>query len=161
MKSHRLLESTSVSWLCLSVWVLLICFCVVSLPTGASNQSYIAIGFLNKHNEMIWTFFTSFTLALLTAFQVIIFCLVFLRLIQAILNQKRFESNEEEDKAHLVRGTGWISAATKLGAVETMIGFAGGGFGVALTRRILRLLGRACLCIGTVKGYVIYFSSGP
>lgn len=55
-------------------------------------------------------------------------------------------------EAHLFRGLGWIVAGMKLGAIETVIGFAHGGFGVAFTRRVLRLLAHACLIIGIVKG---------
>ena len=45
-----------------------------------------------------------------------------------------------------------------LGAVETGVGFASGSFGLFFTRRLLRLLGRACLTIGIAKGCV-YSSS--
>ncbi len=40
----------------------------------------------------------------------------------------------------------------KLGAIETVVGFAHTSFSGALIRRVLRLLARACLCIGVVKG---------
>ena len=46
-----------------------------------------------------------------------------------------------------------------LGAIETVIGFAVGGYGVVLSRRILRLLSRASLCIGVIKGYALYFNN--
>lgn len=48
-----------------------------------------------------------------------------------------------------------MAAGIKLGAVESVIGFAAGDFGLTLTRRILRMLGRALLTIGIVKGYVL------
>lgn len=100
---------------------------------------------------MLWSFFNSITLALLTAYQAINFCFAFIRLTKIFLNQRRIEMSST-DEAHLFRGTGWITGALKLGAIETVIGFADGNFGVALTRRILRFLARAFLCIGIVKG---------
>ena len=63
------------------------------------------------------------------------------------------------DEAYLFKGIGWMSVGLKLGAVETVIGFAQAGFGGVLTRRILRLLCRACLCIGILKGYVFHIHS--
>lgn len=45
-----------------------------------------------------------------------------------------------------------MTTGIKLGAIETVIGFAPMGFGGAFTRRIIRLLARACLAIGVVKG---------
>jgi hypothetical protein len=45
-----------------------------------------------------------------------------------------------------------MATGIKLGAIETVVGFAPAGFGGAITRRILRLLGRACLIVGIVKG---------
>lgn len=59
---------------------------------------------------------------------------------------------QASDKALLIKGIRWISGSLMLGAIETGIGFAVGGFEVVLTRRILRLVARVSLCIGVVKG---------
>jgi hypothetical protein len=59
------------------------------------------------------------------------------------------------DANHLMRGTGWIAGGIKLGAIETVIGFAQGGFGGALTRRLLRLFSRLAIVIGLIRGSVI------
>ncbi|KAF9045529.1 hypothetical protein BJ165DRAFT_1477986 [Panaeolus papilionaceus] len=115
------------------------------------RASTVVVGFASKREEELWTFFTSVTLAVLTLFQAIVFSITFFRLFQALGHQRRIEE-KKTDMAHLIKGAAWISAAVKLGAIETVVGFGGGGFGVALTRRILRLLSRACLCIGLVKG---------
>ncbi|KAJ3505516.1 hypothetical protein NLJ89_g7374 [Agrocybe chaxingu] len=115
------------------------------------DDPVVAIGFTSKQKETLWAFFTSTTLALLTAFQASVFCFAFFRLFQAITHQRRIEA-KDEDKAHLIKGIGWISAGAKLGALETVVGFAGGGFGVVMTRRLMRMLSRACLIIGIVKG---------
>ncbi len=82
-----------------------------------------------------------------------VFCISFFRLARAIIDQRRIEK-EGSDQAHFINGIGWISLALKLGAVESVVGFAGGSFGADLTRRIMRMVARGCLCIGIVKGYV-------
>lgn len=111
----------------------------------------LAFGFKTDRDQLLWTFFTSLTLALLTAYQAINFILAFYRLTKVFFDQRRIETGSTEE-IHLFRGIGWISGGYKLGTIETVVGFAGGGFGGALTRRILRLLARAFLCIGLVKG---------
>lgn len=47
-------------------------------------------------------------------------------------------------------GMGWFSAGVKLGALEAIIGFAGGSFEVSMTRRVMRFVGRTCLCMGLI-----------
>lgn len=112
----------------------------------------LRIGFDAKTDtQTIWIFFSAITLALLTAYQAICFTLVFFRLVKAAVNQRRIET-ASTDARHMFRGVGWIAMGLKLGAIETVIGFAEGNFGTALTRRILRFLGRALLIIGIVKG---------
>ncbi|KAJ7768601.1 hypothetical protein DFH07DRAFT_680909, partial [Mycena maculata] len=121
-----------------------------TIVTG--GRAVVAIGFTNTSDQTLWTFLTSLTLALLTAFEAINFCFAFYRLVRAFVDQRRIETTSS-DQAHLIRGIGWIAGGFKLGAVETVIGFAqGGGFGGALTRRIVRFLARAFLIIGIVKG---------
>ncbi|KAF7292709.1 hypothetical protein MIND_01169100 [Mycena indigotica] len=116
------------------------------------GKEVVAIGFKTFNDQQLWTFLTSITLALLTAYQAINFCFAFYRLIRAFIDQRRIETTST-DQAHPIRGIGWISAAFKFGAIETVIGFAqDSGFGGALTRRIFRLLSRAFLVIGAIKG---------
>lgn len=85
----------------------------------------------------------------------------------ALSNQRRFEQSGQ-DAVHMIKGeyllrpgrlvlhnlpgVGWLAAGMKMGAIESVIGFAGGSFGIVITRRIFRLLGRAFLCFGVVKG---------
>ncbi|KAF7342159.1 hypothetical protein MVEN_01803700 [Mycena venus] len=127
-------------------------FIGISRRTLISNgRPVVAIGFQTFSDQQLWTFLTSLTLALLTAFEAINFCFAFYRLIRAFVDQRRIETTSS-DSAHLIRGIGWISGGFKLGAIETVIGFAQGGFGGALTRRIIRFLARAFLIIGIVKG---------
>uniref|UniRef100_A0A8H7XS23 Uncharacterized protein n=1 Tax=Psilocybe cubensis TaxID=181762 RepID=A0A8H7XS23_PSICU len=128
-------------------------FIGVSIRPDSSSKPKpnIVIGFANSGQEGLWTFFTSLTLALLIIYQASVFCFSFFRLTRALLNQRNIE-RRDSDKAHLVNGIGWIAGSAKLGALETVIGFAGGSFGMSLTRRIMRMLSRAFMCIGIVKG---------
>ncbi|KIM41461.1 hypothetical protein M413DRAFT_445461 [Hebeloma cylindrosporum] len=123
----------------------------ISPPPEGVIRPNIASGFTSNRDESLWVFFTSLTLALLTVFQATISCLTFFRLVRAISRQRHIET-EGSEKSYFINGTAWVCAAAKFGIVETIIGFAGGGFGIALTRRIMRMLSRACLCIGVVKG---------
>ncbi|KAF5325435.1 hypothetical protein D9619_009763 [Psilocybe cf. subviscida] len=107
--------------------------------------------FLDKRSDLLWSFFTSLTLALLTAFQAAVFSFAFFRLVRAILNQRRIENNDL-DKAHLFNGIVWLCAGVKIGALESLVGLFGGGFGLALTRRIMRMMSRGCIAVGIAKG---------
>ena len=120
-------------------------------PTPEDSSNHMNIGFIDSRQETLWTFFSSVTLALLAGYQATVFFFTFLRLVHAILSKKRVETSHM-DAAHFLRGIPWLSAALKLGSIETVVGFAGGQFGVAFTRRMFRFLSRACLCIGLAKG---------
>ncbi|RDB28283.1 hypothetical protein Hypma_001413 [Hypsizygus marmoreus] len=115
------------------------------------SRPILALGFSSKKDQLLWTFFTSITLALLAVYQTINFTFAFYRLVRAFLERRRIETTSS-DETHLFKGIGWITGGLQLGAIETVMGFAGCGFGGALSRRILRLLARAFLCIGVAKG---------
>ncbi len=76
-----------------------------------------------------------------------------------MLRQRSIET-DSKDAAVLFKGIGWINAGIKLGAIETLIGFVFFGIPIAYARRVIRLLGRALLCIGVAKGCVLHFISG-
>ncbi|KAH9928006.1 uncharacterized protein BXZ73DRAFT_48551 [Epithele typhae] len=120
---------------------------------GGTNGQPLAlgVGFSSGETEM---FMSSVTLVLLAAYQAINFVIAFYRLLSALSFQRSLETREKtsEEKTTLFRGLGWLVVGTKLGAIETVIGFAQGGFAVALTRRLLRMLSRGCLIIGLLKG---------
>jgi hypothetical protein len=118
---------------------------------GVISGSILIIGFRSQGAQVLWTFFSSLTIALLTIYQAINFVLTFYQLIRVFVDQSRIEASQS-DEAHLFQGIGWIAVGIKLGAIESVIAFAPSGFGGALTRRALRFLGRACLTIGVVKG---------
>ncbi|TCD60873.1 hypothetical protein EIP91_009379 [Steccherinum ochraceum] len=116
-----------------------------------NKRPVVAVGYTD---DTVRSFMDGLVLALFVLFQALNFSAVFLRLIKAFLNQRQIDSTADgsDNAVHLFRGLGWIAAGIKFGAVEGLIGFASGGFGEALTRRILRFLGRACLIIGVLKG---------
>ncbi|KAJ7594401.1 hypothetical protein C8J56DRAFT_742263, partial [Mycena floridula] len=121
-----------------------------------NGTTVIAIGFSRTADQALWTFFTSLTLALLTAYQAMHFCLAFFRLAKVFIAQRQLETTSS-DSAYLFKGTGWITGAFKLGAIETVIGFASqSGFGGVVTRRSVRFLSRAFLCIGIIRGVDIF-----
>lgn len=62
------------------------------------------------------------------------------------------------DEAHLFKGIVWICIGLKLGAIESVIGFANIGFAGAMSRRLLRFLSRGFLTVGLAKGYVFVTS---
>ena len=124
---------------------------VCRLGTNPQDPAQILIGFTTQRNFSVNAFFSSLSLALVTLFQATIFLITAFRLITAIFNQRRFE-NLGQDATHMINGIAWLSVGMKLGAVESVVGFAGGSFEIVLTRRFLRFLSRACIVLGIVKG---------
>jgi len=123
----------------------------VGISRRTIRGSILAIGFRSESDQALWTFFSSLIIAILAIYQAINFVLTFYQLLRVFIDKRRIETSES-DEAHFFHGIGWIAAGIKLGAIETVIGFAPAGFEGAITRRILRLLGRGCLIIGIVKG---------
>lgn len=107
-------------------------------------------------SEQVETFINSLTLVIFLAFQAMTFVACFLRLLKAFLDQRRIDGTENgnDNEVVLFNGLGWVAGGIKLGAIETVIGFVGGSFCMIFTRRILRMVGRACLIIGASKGCV-------
>ncbi|KZT08137.1 uncharacterized protein LAESUDRAFT_77405 [Laetiporus sulphureus 93-53] len=114
----------------------------------------VEVGFVDQATHIG---FDSLTLGLLIVFQMIVFTIAFYRLEKAFENRRNIKvanrtGNGAALKAHLFNGLGWIVAGTLLGSIESMVGLAEGGFALALTRRILRLLGHSSLIIGVFNG---------
>jgi hypothetical protein len=81
------------------------------------------------------------------------FMVFFVRLASCVLAQYNIEDRATSEwEGILFRGLGWLVIGTKLSAIESAIGFATTSFGVILTRRVLRMIGRACIIIGVIKG---------
>jgi len=134
--------------------LMVLMFISEKVAVRSAGQPSVTIGFTSKGKEGSWTFFSSFTLAILFVCQATVFCFALFRLVQIIAHQRRIESRGTPSSS--IGGTGWITVAMKLGAIEALVGFAGGSFGVAITRRIMRLISRAFLVVGMVKGYVVF-----
>lgn len=122
----------------------------ISIQNLSSLHAPLMIGFTNK-NEGLWLSLGQLSLGLYTTYQCLTSFLASYRLFTAFFNQQRIET-KHTDEHHFFNGTGWISIGIKLGAIESIVGFTAGGFAVPLTRRILRLVGRACMIIGALKG---------
>jgi len=105
------------------------------------------------NNGSQWLSLSQLSLALYTAFQMLSFFLAFYRLDKAFLDQQRIQTTHADER-HYFNGIGWITVGIKLGAIESIVGFAMGGFAVPFSRRILRLFSRSSLIIGVLKGWV-------
>ncbi|KAI0664132.1 hypothetical protein C8Q70DRAFT_1049646 [Cubamyces menziesii] len=117
-----------------------------------NGTTLLGVGFTNATAEQ---FLSTVTLVLLTAFQALNFCIAFYRLVMAVLHRRNIETGENEKamEAQFFRGLGWIVVGMKLGAIETVIGFAQGGFGIAFARRLLKFLAHA---VDTVEDFQLY-----
>ncbi|KAF8625092.1 hypothetical protein AX15_005571 [Amanita polypyramis BW_CC] len=107
------------------------------------------IVFQDDRDRSLWTFFNSSSLALFTAFQLVVCYLATIRIVQIFLEQRRPEYRSGDPPSRL-GGIGWINIGIKLAAIETTVGFANGRFGAALARRIMRAVSRALLYIGLI-----------
>lgn len=117
--------------------------------------SSLYVGFTN---QTIHLGFDSLTLAVLVVYQLLNFGLAANRLARAVRYRQDLaleeKSNHSEYKAQTFRGSPWLVVGMLLGALETILGFPGGGFAFAFVRRVLRMLGRACLIVGAFNGFV-------
>ncbi|KAH8981376.1 hypothetical protein EDB86DRAFT_3247689 [Lactarius hatsudake] len=96
---------------------------------------------------------SSTLLALLTAAQALTFLLFFVRLASGLVKQRNIEDRAAtEREGVLFRGQGWLVVGMKLSMCETALGWVAPSFGLLFTRRGIRLIGRACIIIGVVKG---------
>lgn len=121
----------------------------------ANGSEVIEMGFKNSSLKMV---FDNLSLVLLTIFQVLALYFASLRLYKALHQQRRPQSLSDSTKvkAMQIRGLGWIVAGLSLGTIEVAVGFASGGFAIAMARRALRFLSRICLLLGVIQGYVVF-----
>jgi hypothetical protein len=99
-------------------------------------------------------FLRSTSLALLAIYEAATFLVFFIRLASCVLAQYNIEDRAASEwEGILFRGLGWLVIGAKISAIETATGFATTSFGVILTRRVLRMIGRACIIIGVIKGF--------
>ena len=94
-------------------------------------------------------------MALLVVAQALTFLLFLVALILGLLKQRCIEARAAiEREAVLFRGLGWLTVGIKLSMFETVFGWVTPNFYLVLLRRLLRMIGRACIIIGVVKGFV-------
>lgn len=118
---------------------------------SSPSPSLVVAGFQNDKNRILWEFFMCLGLAILASYQLLNAALPLYRTLSTLMVDRSPEAAASEE-IRLLRGIVWITIALTVGAVESVVGFAGGGFWGALTRRSLRLLARALLVIGVIKG---------
>ena len=147
MKCHRLLEYTQVRP------DFNTCARLSTQPGTAPNGPRVVVEFPHD-NESLWLSLSQSSLTTYAMIQFLFFLLAFSRLSRAFLDQRRIEL-AHSDEHHYFHGIAWITAGIIIGVVETIAGFARVTFGVALARRILRLIARATLMFGSLKGCVV------
>lgn len=108
----------------------------------------------SDNNEFLWHSLSHTSLTIFIIIQFIFFLLAFSRLSRAFLDQRRIELTHS-DEHHYLHGIAWITIGIITGVIETMAGFAQVSFGLALARRTLRLISRATLMFGLLKGCAV------
>jgi hypothetical protein len=114
----------------------------------------VVVEFPHGSAESLWLSLSQSSLTTYAIVQFLFFLLAFSRLCRAVLDQKRIELTHS-DEHHYFHGIAWITAGIIIGVVETIAGFARVTFGVALARRILRLIARTTLMFGSLKGCAV------
>ncbi|KAH9028979.1 hypothetical protein EDB85DRAFT_1968615 [Lactarius pseudohatsudake] len=113
-------------------------------PDPDNGNLYYMLGgpSLTAH-EFARELLSSTSLALLTAAQALTFLLFFVRLASSLVKQRSIEDRAAtEQEGVLFRGQGWLVVGMKLSMFLVLL----------FTRRGIRLIGRACIIIGVVKG---------
>ena len=127
----------------------------VPVPENRVVGDEIAVGSDTPSFQFGSEFLRSTSLALLVIYEAGTFLVFFVRLASCILAQYNIEDRAASEwEGIMFRGLGWLVVGAKLSAIETAAGFATTSFGVILTRRVLRMIGRACIIIGVIKGFV-------
>ncbi|KAI0292046.1 hypothetical protein B0F90DRAFT_1773235 [Multifurca ochricompacta] len=125
----------------------------VPFPVNITVGDQLAVGPDLSSYQFGREFLSSISLALLAIYQATTFLTFFVRLASCVFVQRNIEERAEtEREGVLFRGIGWLAVGMKFCAMESAIGFANTSFGLVFTRRLLRMLGRACIIIGIVKG---------
>jgi len=132
--------------------------CQVTLPGPPSE---LAVRYNTALSKTLWTLLNSAGLVLLALYQAICFCLAIFRVFRyfthATSDSPRILAADSKGSKWSrqnmrMRGVGWIAAGIKLGAIELLLGFVPNGFGMALSRRLFRVVGRMMLAWGVYQG---------
>lgn len=137
----------------------------VPVPENRVVGNEVAVGPDMPSFQFGSEFLRSASLALLVIYEAATFLVFFIRLASCVLAQYNIEDRAASEwEGILFRGLGWLVIGAKISAIETATGFATTSFGVILTRRVLRMIGRACIIIGVIKGFAspqCFFSGIP
>ena len=104
-----------------------------------------------NRDKTMWSFFTSLTLILFVALQLLVWYFATVRIVRVLRERRRQECPSISDSSR-IGGMTWINIGVLLSMIEAMMGFANGGSGIVLARRALRTVSRASLCIGLLIG---------
>jgi hypothetical protein len=109
--------------------------------------------FENDQARVIWTLLNSVASAVFTVYQATTFFLTGFRLARHfVMERDESLSHRPNNGVMTIKGTGWLAAGIKMGAIETMLAFIPNGWELVFARRLCRLLGRIFLLVGILKG---------
>ncbi|KAF8128666.1 hypothetical protein EV363DRAFT_1340283 [Boletus edulis] len=122
----------------------------VGTHLGTAPNQLVVVQFAYD-SKSLWFSLSRSSLAISAFIQFIFFLLTFSRFSRAFLEQRRIELTHS-DEYHYFNGITWITVGVVIGVAETIPGFTRVTFCAVLARRILRLVGRAILMFGLLKG---------
>jgi hypothetical protein len=124
------------------------------VETSSTDTPYrFQADFANDRARVIWSLLNSTALAVLAIYQASTFFLTGFRLARHFFMERDESLSRRPNKdAMTIKGTGWLAAGIKLGAIETLLAFIPNGWELVFARRLCRLLGRIFLLIGILKG---------
>ena len=110
-------------------------------------------GLTSDRARVLWSLLNSIALAVFIIYQGTTFFLTLFRLSRHFFMERDESLSRRPNKdAMTIKGTGWLAAGIKLGAIETLLAFIPNGWELVFARRLCRLLGRIFLLIGVLKG---------
>ncbi len=124
------------------------------VETSPADSAYrFRVDFTSDRARVLWSLLNSIALAVFIIYQASTFFLTGFRLARHFFMERDESLSRRPNKdAMTIKGTGWLAAGIKLGAIETLLAFIPNGWELVFARRLCRLLGRICLFIGILKG---------
>ncbi|KAG6380206.1 hypothetical protein JVT61DRAFT_8297 [Boletus reticuloceps] len=122
----------------------------VGIHLGTAPNQLVVVQFAYD-SKSLWFSLSRSSLAIYALIQFTFFLLTFSRFSRAFLEQRRIELTHS-DEYHYFNGITWITVGVVIGVAETIPGFTRVTFCAVLARRILRLVARAILMFGLLKG---------
>ena len=121
---------------------------------SSSDAAYpFQVDLTDDQARVIRTLFDSIALAVFIIYQASAFFLTGFRIARHFYMERDESFSRRPNKAMMtIKGTGWLAAGIKMGAIETLLAFISNGWELVLARRLCRLLGRILLVVGLMKG---------